>query len=128
MRHDLISDVMFVLNDADRYGKKECVVKASKLVKNILILIQNKGFIGSFELEEDGKQGIFKIEMNGKINHSRAIKPRFSVKNDEIEKWEKRYLPSKDIGFILISTNEGILDHNTVKEKSFGGKLIGYVY
>ena len=57
-----------------------------------------------------------------------AIKPNFSVKKDGFEKFEKRYLPAKDFGVLIVSTSQGIMTHVEAKEKKLGGKLIAYVY
>ena len=39
MRHDILSDALFVLNSAENIGKRSCDVPASNLVKNILSVI-----------------------------------------------------------------------------------------
>ncbi|MEM3823626.1 MAG: 30S ribosomal protein S8, partial [Candidatus Bathyarchaeia archaeon] len=55
-------------------------------------------------------------------------KPRFSVKADKFEQWEKKFLPSKDVGILVISTSKGVLSHRDAKEKHIGGKLLAFVY
>ncbi|MAG78181.1 30S ribosomal protein S8, partial [archaeon] len=57
-----------------------------------------------------------------------VIKPRFSVKIDGYEKFEKRFLLSKDFGLIIVSTSKGIMTHIEAKEKKLGGKLLAFVY
>ena len=85
-------------------------------------------FIGSFE-EIDARQGGFlKVHLLGSINRCGVIKPRFSTKMKEFEKWEKRYLPARDFGIILISTPQGIMTHSQAKNINIGGKLIAYCY
>ena len=54
--------------------------------------------------------------------------PRFSIKTDDYEKTEKRHLPAKDFGIIIISTSQGILTHIEAKKKKIGGMLIAYCY
>jgi small subunit ribosomal protein S8 len=50
------------------------------------------------------------------------------VKKDEYEKWEQQYLPSKDIGILMVTTSQGVMSHKEAKTKGLGGKLLGYVY
>ena len=69
-----------------------------------------------------------KVELLGAINKCGAVKPRFTVKNNEFEKFEKKFLPAKDFGFIVVSTSQGIMTHIEAKQKSLGGKLIAYFY
>ena len=57
-----------------------------------------------------------------------AIKPRFSVKIREMERYEARYLPAKDFGIIIVSTPSGVMTHKQAKEALTGGKLIAYIY
>ena len=64
----------------------------------------------------------------GKINDCKVIKPRFPVKKDEYINWEKRYLPADNIGILLVTTPNGVIDHQKAKKESVGGKLLGYVY
>lgn len=125
MRHDLVSDVLYVMNNAENIGSKTCLVPASKLVKNILLVMQKSGYIGNFESTDDRK---FSVELNGKINQCRAVRPRFAVKNGAFEKWEKRFLPAKNVGVLIVSTSKGVLSQKEAEEKSIGGRLVGYVY
>jgi len=128
MRHDLVSDVLSSIKNGDKYGKKEIFTPVSKLVKNILLILQKNGFIGDFEYIDDKKGGKFKIQLLGKINDCNAIRPRLPVRVDEYEKYEKRFLPATNMGFILVSTSKGLLTHDKAKEKLLGGVLIGFVY
>ncbi len=128
MRHDLLSDVLYVVNNAEKFGKKEVTVPASNLVKNVLEVIRRAGYVKSYEFIEDGKSGSLKIELAGKINQARAIKPRFSAKTDDFEKWEARYLPAEGFGILIVSTPEGVMNQKEAMEKGLGGKLIAYIY
>ena len=128
IRQDILSDVIYVLNNADNMGKPSCTTPASKMIKNMLEALQKNGYIGKIEFIDNGRSGHFNVEMIGKINKSRIIKPRFTVKKNEFEKWEKRYLPSRDIGILIISTPVGMMTHREAKEKAIGGRLIAYIY
>jgi small subunit ribosomal protein S8 len=128
MRHDLLADVMVSLNNADTFGKQECVIRASNVVKDVLKILQEEDYIGNFEYIDDHKSGKFKIEMKGKINKSRAIKPKFSVKANNMEKWEIRFLPSRELGILILTTSSGVMTQKKAKENKVGGKLLAYVY
>ena len=88
------------------------------------IIASNRGF----EEVDDGKGGYIQINLIGHINKCGAIKPKYPVKNDQFEKFENRYLPAKDFGIILVSTNKGIMTHIEAKEKKIGGRLLAYCY
>jgi small subunit ribosomal protein S8 len=56
------------------------------------------------------------------------VKPRFAVKVDGFENWEKKFLPSRDVGLMVVSTSQGVLAHRDAEEKSLGGRLLAFVY
>jgi small subunit ribosomal protein S8 len=128
MKHDLISDVLSSLKNGDKYGKKEIFTQASNIVKNILLIFQKNNYIGDFEYIDDKKGGKFRIQLLGKINDCNAIRPRLSIRKDDYEKYEKRFLPASGMGFIIVSTSKGLLTHDKAKEKGVGGVLICFMY
>ena len=124
MKQDLLADCMSIIKNSENIGKKECLVPVSKLIKNVLDVIKKHKYIEDYE--NLGRK--FKVKLNHRINNCGVIKPRFSVKNDEFEKWKKRYLPAQGFGILILSTNKGIKDHREIEEKGLGGKLLCYVY
>lgn len=128
MLQDTLADVLSTMKNADRVGKRECVTRASKMVREVLKIFKDKGYIKSYDFVDDGKSGRFRVELKGKIIDCNVIKPRFSVKVDEFENWEKRFLPARDFGFLIVTTQKGMLDHKRAKEEGTGGKLVAFVY
>jgi len=128
MRHDLLSDVLYVINNAENIGRKTVTVPASKLVKDVLMVVQRAGYIGSFEFADDRKAGKFNIELVGKINTTRAVRPRFPIRKNEYEKWATRYLPAKSFGLLIVSTSKGVMSQKEAEELGVGGRLLGFVY
>jgi len=127
--NDTLSNVLSRIVSYEKHGKKEFVTKSnSKLVKQILSILQDNNYIGSYEEIIDAKGNLLKIYLLGRINDVGVIKPRFSVKRETYEKFEKRYLPAKDFGLLIISTNQGLMTHVDAKKKKIGGKLISYCY
>jgi len=47
---------------------------------------------------------------------------------EDLDKYAKRYLPAKDIGMLIVSTNQGLMAHQTAQDKNIGGCLIAYFY
>lgn len=129
MQHDPLADALSQIKNAERSGKMECLIKpSSKIIGRVLNVMQMYGYIKEFEFLEDGRGGIFLVKLNGKINNCNVIKPRFSVKRDEFEKFESRFLPARDFGVLIVSTTKGIISHFKAKELGVGGRLLGFVY
>lgn len=126
---DTLADALTNMKNCENVGREECIVRpASKLVGSVLKLMQKEGYVGNFEFIDDGKAGVYRVELLGKINDCRAIKPRFSVGYSELEKFEKRYLPARGFGIIIMTTPNGVLTQKGAKEQKTGGKLLAFVY
>ncbi len=129
MLMDPIADAMSNIKNADRIGKTECKLKpASKLLGNVLKVMQKYEYIGEFEYIDDGKSGQYKINLLGRINDCNAIKPRLEIKKDGFEKYEKRFLPAQNFGILIVSTSKGVLSQQDAMETNVGGQLIAFVY
>ncbi|HIJ10984.1 TPA: 30S ribosomal protein S8 [Candidatus Woesearchaeota archaeon] len=129
MLNDPLAAALTKILNAEKVGKRDVVIRpASRMITKILTLMNEHNFIGSFEKVENGKGGELHVNLLGNVNKCGVVKPRFSTKQNEFEKWEKRYLPAKDFGIILVSTPLGIVTHTNAKEKHTGGKLLAYCY
>ena len=128
MLNDPLANVLNNIMNAQRVGKSSCIAKPiSKMIKQVLQMMQDNKYIGAVEYKEV-KGGIANINLLGSINNCGVIKPRFSVQKANYTKFEKRFLPARDFGFITVSTPKGLMTHIEAKEKGFGGKLIAFIY
>jgi small subunit ribosomal protein S8 len=129
MLHDPLNDAMSVIRNAQTAGKSDCIIKpSSKLIGSVLKVLEQHSYIDQFESVADGRSGMFKVKLNGNINNCGVIKPRFSVKRDEMARWEARYLPAQDFGILILTTNLGLMTHADASEKGVGGRLLAFVY
>jgi len=129
MLNDILSSGLSKILNAERTGKKECIIRpSSKVVVNVLKLMNHNNYIGSFDVVNNTKGGHIKINLLGRLNKCGSIKPRYSIKKTGFEKFEKRYLLAKDFGIIIVSTQEGLMTHYDAKKKGIGGRLIAYAY
>ncbi|MFH1915895.1 MAG: 30S ribosomal protein S8 [Nanoarchaeota archaeon] len=127
--NDPLANVLSMIKTYDSLGKRELYTKSnSGFIRKVLGLLQDNKYIGAIEEIEDGKGNILKVNLIGAVNDIGVIKPRFSLKRANYDKFEKRYLPAKNFGVIIVSTNKGILTHNQAKQQNLGGKLICYCY
>lgn len=129
MMMDTLSNALATILNNEVKGRKECVIyPSSKLVAQVLNVMKQNGYIEDFEYVNDGRGGKFIVRLNGRINKCGAIKPRFPVKKDEYRVWEEQFLPSRDIGILIVSTPYGVMSHREAQEKNLGGVLVAYVY
>jgi len=126
---DPLANALSTISNNERRHKRECLVgPASKLMGQVFRIMQKNGYIGEFEFIDDGRSGKYRIQLLGRINSCAVIKPRYSVKSDRIEQWEKRYLPSREVGLLVMSSPLEVLSQRDAKERKVGGTLLAYVY
>ncbi len=129
MLMDPLANALTNMRNNEMQGNKSCNIQpASKMIGRVLRTMQKEGYIGEFEFVDDNKAGQFIVELEGNINRCGVIKPRHAVKKDEFERFEKRYLPSKSFGIMILTTSEGIMTHYEAKDKGIGGRLLAYIY
>ena len=127
--NDPLSDALSGLDNAESVGHLTHTVEpASNMVGSVLEVLYDRGYIDGFEFVDDGKAGRFEIELKGAINECGPVNPRYSAGADEFEQWEKRYLPARDYGSLVVTTSRGIMSHYDAREEGVGGQVIAYVY
>jgi len=129
---DTLANAMATIYNCEMRGKREAIIMpASKLIISVLRVMQREGYVGEFEYIDDGRWGKIKVQLLGRINKCGVIKPRFPVKYKDLERmphWLRKYLPSRDIGILIISTSQGVMTHREALAKRIGGVLLAYVY
>lgn len=129
MQQDPIADALSKINNAERARKLQLeLFPVSKLLISILELMKSHGYIKDFKHIPDHRGGVIQLELAGKINACGAICPRMNVKLKYLEKYEKRYLPARDLGILILSTPKGLMTHTQARQIGHGGVLIAYVY
>lgn len=129
MLNDSLANALSGILNYDKVGKRQFMVQpASKITARILTILNEQGYMGIAEPVTDARGGVLKVNLLGNINKCGVIKPRFAVTMDEYEKFEKRFLPAKGVGVLIVSTIKGIMTHEEAKTQNLGGRLIAYCY
>lgn len=129
MNNDPLANIFSAIMNAEKVGKRTVVVTpVSKTAIGLLKVMHENRYLGSTEETSKSRGGIAKVNLLGKINDCGIIKPRFAVKHNSFERFEKRYLPAKGVGIIVLSTPKGLMTHQEAKEKHTGGRLLAYCY
>ena len=123
MSQDIVSDALNEVMNAKKAKKTSVVIRRhSKLLRNILDIAKENGYL---DYSVNGNE--LKIEIK-KVNEIKAIKPRFTVSSLKIDHYVRRYLPAKNYGFLIVSTNKGLMKSNEAMEQNIGGCLIAFIY
>jgi len=126
MAHDIVADALNMIRNAKKANKSSVNIKIiSNLLIEVLKIMKQKGAVKKYKIDSKTKS----VEVSiGDIYECKAIKPRFTVKQDQIERYRRRYLPARNMGTILVSTNKGLITHEEAQEEKIGGCLIAYFY
>ena len=125
MSQDIVADGLNQIMNAKRIEKRELVIRRySKVLLALFEMMKSAGHI-TYEVDAEAKTVSVKIL---KLNECRAVKPRYFVAVGDIDKYMRRFLPSRNFGTLVISTNKGMLGHRDALKENLGGSVVAYFY
>ncbi|HDO9326298.1 TPA: 30S ribosomal protein S8 [Clostridioides difficile] len=128
---DPIADMLTRIRNANVVKHETVDVSASNMKKELARILLEEGFIRGYDVIEDGKQGIIRIQLKYGQEGERVItglkkisKPgmRVYAANHEIPK------VLNGLGISVISTSKGILTDKQARKENVGGEVICYVW
>ncbi|EQK46513.1 30S ribosomal protein S8 [Paraclostridium bifermentans] len=128
---DPIADMLTRIRNANMVKHETVDVPASNMKKELARILLEEGFIRGYDVIEDGKQGIIRIQLKyGQIGErvitglKRISKPGMRVYA------AKEELPKvlNGLGISIISTSKGILTDKQARNAAVGGEVICYVW
>lgn len=126
MSQDVVADALNMIKNAKKARNEVVRIdRISNLLIEILKIMKQKNAIKKYKI--NSKEKTIEITI-GDLSECKAIKPRFSVDKTQIEKYRRRYLPARNLGTMIISTNKGLMTHEEAQEEQIGGCLIAYFY
>ncbi len=145
VRVSVLNDCLRAIVNAERLGKRQVIVRpSSKVIIKFLQTMMAKGYIGEFEIVDDHRGNKIVIELLGRINKCGVVTPRFDVALTDMERWIGTLLPSRQFGYLVLTTSEvhascfycllfadcaqGIMDHEEARKKHVAGKILGFFY
>ena len=128
---DTIADMLTRIRNASSAKHDSVDVPASKVKKAIAQILLDEGYIASFTVEEDGKQGVIHIVLKYGQNKSQAItgirrvsKPGLRIYTN-VEDMPK---VMKGLGIAILSTSKGIMTDKQARIANVGGEVLAYVW
>lgn len=131
MWSDPISDMLTRIRNAARVRRKTVSIPASKLKAGIAKVLQNEGYINGFDVIEDGKQGILRVDLKyGPLGEDVIHKIQRSSKPGRRVYRGVSDLPRvlDGLGVVVVSTSRGVLSDRQCREHNVGGELLCTVY
>lgn len=91
-------------------------------------ILNESGYIGEFEIVDDHRAGKIVVNLTGRLNKCGVISPRFDVQLKDLESYTRNLLPSRQFGYLVLTTSGGIMDHEEARRKHLGGKILGFFF
>lgn len=127
---DPIADLLTRIRNAQsaRHGSVE--IPASNMKKSICQILVDEGYVRSFNVTEDGKQGIIRITLRYVEGEpvikglKRVSKPGLRIYSNAEE------LPKvmKGLGIAVVSTSKGIMTDRAARKENVGGEVLAFVW
>merc|ERR1712227_680195 len=112
MGMSVLADCLKKIVNAEKAGKRQVMLRpVSKVVVKFLRCMQKHGYINEFEVIDDQRNGKIVVDLNGRLNKCGVISPRFDLKLKNFENFATSVLPSRQFGYVILTTNQGIMDH-----------------
>ena len=128
---DPIADLLTRIRNANTAKHESVDIPASNMKKAICQILLDEGYIKSFNVTEDGKQGIIKIVLKYQENKApvitglrRVSKPGLRIYTN-VEDMPK---VMKGLGIAIISTSKGIMTDRAARKENVGGEVLAYIW
>ena len=128
---DTIADLLTRIRNANSAKHDSVQIPASNMKKAICQILLDEGYIKSFTVEEDGKQGVITVTLKyleGKTpviqGLRRVSKPGLRIYSN-VEDMPK---VMKGLGIAIISTSKGVMTDREARKQNVGGEVLAFVW
>ena len=128
---DPVADMLTRIRNANTAKHESVDVPASNLKKAIAQILLDEGYIKSFEVVEDGTQGIIRIQLKYLAGKEKVISGLRRVSKPGLRVYAGAdALPRvlKGLGIAIISTSKGVMTDKKARANHVGGEVLAFVW
>lgn len=128
---DTIADILTRVRNANTAKHATVDVPASNMKKAITQILVDEGYVKSYQIIEDGKQGIIRITLKYGENKSQIITGLRRVSKPGLRIYSScEDMPKvmKGLGIAIVSTSKGIMTDKKARELHVGGEVLAFVW
>ena len=127
---DPIADMLTRIRNANIVKHETVDVPASNMKKEIARILLEEGFVRGYDVIEDGKQGIIRIQLKYGQSGERVISGLKRISKPGMRVYAAYEVPKvlNGLGISIISTSKGILTDKQARKENVGGEVICYVW
>ncbi|HPP31489.1 MAG TPA: 30S ribosomal protein S8 [Soehngenia sp.] len=131
MMTDPIADMLTRIRNANNAKHDSVDIPASKIKKEIARILLDEGFIKGFDVIDDGKQGIIRVDLKYGKNGEKTISGIKRISKPGLKVYAKsEELPRVlgGLGIAIVSTSKGIMTDRQARKENVGGEVICYIW
>ena len=128
---DPIADMLTRIRNANSAKHETVDVPVSNMKKAIADILLEEGYIKSYEIIDDGKQGMIHITLKYGANKEKVISGLQRVSKPGLRVYAGRdELPRvlKGLGIAIVSTSKGIMTDKKARAENIGGEVLAFVW
>ena len=128
---DTIADFLTRIRNANSAKHATVDVPASNMKKAIAQILVDEGYIKSYQLIEDGKQGVIRITLKYGDNKSQVITGLRRVSKPGLRIYSScEDMPKvmKGLGVAIVSTSKGIMTDKEARKQNVGGEVLAFIW
>lgn len=128
---DPIADMITRIRNANDAKHETVSIPASNMKKSVAEILCNEGYISSYQIVDDGKQGIIKINLKYGANKTKVISGLKRVSKPGLRVYANREeLPRvlKGLGIAIISTSKGVMTDKQARKENVGGEVLAFIW
>jgi len=128
---DPIADMLTRIRNANNAKHDSVDIPASKIKKEIARILLDEGFIKGFDVIDDGKQGIIRVDLKYGKNGEKTISGIKRISKPGLKVYAKsEELPRVlgGLGIAIVSTSKGIMTDRQARKENVGGEVICYIW
>jgi len=128
---DPIADMLTRIRNANQMKHDTVDMPASKLKKEILVVLKEEGYITDYKLVADGVQGTIRVTLKYLQNKERAVRGLKKISKPGLRVYAKSdELPRvlNGLGIAVVSTSQGIMTDREARKKQIGGEILAYIW
>ena len=128
---DTIADMLTRIRNANSAKHDTVDIPASNMKKSIAQILVDEGFVKSFQVIEDGKQGVIRMTLKYGENKTPVITGLRRVSKPGLRIYSNcEDMPKvmKGLGIAILSTSKGIMTDKQARKANVGGEVLAYVW
>ena len=128
---DVIADMLTRIRNANNAKHATVDIPASNMKKSIADILVEEGYVKSYQIIEDGKQGTIRVTLKYEGNKQKVLRGIRRVSKPGLRIYagcEEMPRVMNGLGIAIVSTSKGIMTDKQARKEKVGGEVLAFVW